>query len=347
MSDRPAVSDQSRASGSLRPPPQQPLRRTDSKEREERRLVHGAQSEVHVAFYHAGRWSPTSAAVRWLEVGEGAEIGAAVVCPLPPERPSRGVGVTVANDADVKPVGVQTMQATQKKKKTTTKEEEEEEPRERKREPEPKPEPEEEEWHPWRRRALSDDNRGRRRLSADKGGGGGSTTFGALALLLRLDRPGRFPASAVKRSFDGGRSWGPLEFRQPGAAAAVGGGSCAALVAETPGGDADAFPGESFAPLGDHGGVGLVTRAASVGVVVPTNAPGEMMCVAQDARCAPRVDPAGPSLPDFPPPAHTRAPNPLLLPFSASLPTAPFRCRFDAGCPIRVALPSLCSPLEF
>ena len=56
------------------------------------RLVHGAQSEVHVAFYHAGRWSPTSAAVRWLEVGEGTTIGAAVVCPLPPERHSRGRG---------------------------------------------------------------------------------------------------------------------------------------------------------------------------------------------------------------------------------------------------------------
>ena len=75
-------------------------------------------------------------------------------------------------------------------------------------------EPWEEEWHPWRRRmrirmmrrrnsmrrmTLSDGGgmRRRRLLSAVKGGGGGGggggsrMKLGALALLLRLDKPGR------------------------------------------------------------------------------------------------------------------------------------------------------------
>jgi hypothetical protein len=33
-----------------------------------------------------------------------------------------------------------------------------------------------------------------------------------------------------------------------------------------------------------NSGVGLTARAASVAVVVPTNVPGEMMCLARDAR---------------------------------------------------------------
>jgi hypothetical protein len=100
---------------------------------------------------------------------------------------------------------VETTQATQKKKKE-------------------KEQGEEEEWHPWRRRRAE---ARRRRLSSAaaassaKGGsgGGGAMKLGALALLLRLDRPGEFPAAAVKRSFDGGRTWGPLELRPPGVAA--------------------------------------------------------------------------------------------------------------------------------
>lgn len=345
--------------------------------------MHGAQSEVHLAFYHAGRWSPTSAAVRWLEVGEGTEVGAAVVCPLPPERHTRGVGVTLASEAKLKPDDdkknkifkmkndgdaredveressapgeergnsakdsttdtggasgdkvrgkespviqratddVQTTWATQKKKKKKEQEQEQEQQQQQR---VLELEPEEEEWHPWRRSALSDDNRGRRRLSANKGGGG-LMKFGALALLLRLDRPGQFPASAVKRSFDGGRTWGPLEFRPPGVATAVGGGSCAALFTETSGGES--VLGESFTPFDGHGGVGLAARAASVAVVVPTNVPGEMVCVAQDARWAPRVGPARPSLADSPPSTHTHPPSsppPLLrlppLPLSSLL----------------------------
>jgi hypothetical protein len=76
------------------PPPPRQTQRAQTQQ-QQMRLVHGAQSEVHLAFYHAGRWSPASAAVRWLEVGEGTTVGAAVVCPLPPERRSRGAGLTV------------------------------------------------------------------------------------------------------------------------------------------------------------------------------------------------------------------------------------------------------------
>jgi hypothetical protein len=84
-----------------------------------------------------------------------------------------------------------------------------------------------------RRRPLSDSS------SGGTGGGGGSgepapPKLGAVALLLRLDKPGQFPAAAVVRSFDGGRTWGALEQRPPGVGAPLPGASCAPLLRRVP-----------------------------------------------------------------------------------------------------------------
>jgi len=60
-----------------------------------------------------------------------------------------------------------------------------------------------------------------------------SVKLGAVALLLRLDKPGQFPAAALTRSFDGGRTWGALEHRPPGVGAPVASATCAALLGRT------------------------------------------------------------------------------------------------------------------